>query len=272
MQKPESNFEALAGRVAKLEEQNRRLKKAGITSCILVAAVFAMGQAPSKQIIEANEFVLKDVSGKARARLFMETKDRPALTFLRDQTTPAVSLAGGDEPFLFLAKAGTTEKVQLGANKEFVGLAIHEKEIRAGLSLQNGIPGLDLFYEDGKPHLALTASSTDSYLTMFDPDGKTSLSLGVPPPGGVSELHASGKSHIATLTWKSSTSRVAGYNVYRSMTPGGNYAKINTTLVQGLTYSDNTVESGKTYYYVTRALDARGFESANSNETSAAIP
>jgi hypothetical protein len=272
MQTRESSLEAIANRVAKLEVQNRRLKKTGIALFIVAAVVIAMGQAPAKKVIEANEFVLQDASGKTRARLSMEAKDKPALTFFRDQTTPAASLTGGDEPFLLLTRTGTTEQVQLGANKKFVGLAIYEKEISAGLSLQNGIPGLDLFYENGKPHVTLTASSIDSYLTMFDPDSKTSLTIGVPPSGGVSQLQASGEKHKVTLTWKGSTSHVAGYNVYRSTAPGGNYVKINTSLVQGLTYIDNTVESGKTYYYATRAVDARGHESVNSNETSAAIP
>lgn len=271
MQTPESSLEALANRVANLEMQNRRLKKAGIASFIVAAAVIAMGQAPAKKVIEANEFVLQDASGKTRARLSMEMKDKPALTFFRDQTTPAASLAGGDEPFLLLTRAGTTEQVQLGANKEFVGLAIYEKEISAGLSVQNGVPGLDLFYENGKPHVTLTASSADSYLTMFDPDSKTSLSMGVPPLVGTLQLQASGEKHTVTLTWKGSTSHVAGYNVYRSTTPGRNYVRINTSLVQGLTYKDNAVDSGKTYYYTTRAVDARGNESVSSNETSAAI-
>jgi hypothetical protein len=83
---------------------------------------------------------------------------------------------------------------------------------------------------------------------------------------------ASGKRHSVTLTWNASSSQVAGYNVYRSMTPGGNYLKINSSLVRGVTYTDNTVVSGLTYYYVTRAVGDRGYESVNSNETSAVIP
>jgi hypothetical protein len=83
---------------------------------------------------------------------------------------------------------------------------------------------------------------------------------------------ASGKSHTVTLIWKGSSSQVAGYNVYRSMIPGGNYVRINSSLVRGLTYTDSTVVSGVTYYYVTRAVDDRSYESVNSNETSAVIP
>lgn len=83
---------------------------------------------------------------------------------------------------------------------------------------------------------------------------------------------ASGERHTVTLTWRPSSSQVAGYNVYRSMTPGGNYVRINSSIVRGLTYTDNAVVGGVTYYYVTRAVDDRSYESANSNEASAVIP
>jgi hypothetical protein len=80
------------------------------------------------------------------------------------------------------------------------------------------------------------------------------------------------KPHTVRLTWKASSSQVTGYNVYRSMTRGGNYVRINSSLVLGLTYTDNAVDSGETYYYLARAVDARGYESVNSKETSATIP
>jgi hypothetical protein len=83
---------------------------------------------------------------------------------------------------------------------------------------------------------------------------------------------ASGQTHTAKLTWKASSSHVAGYNVYRSEVSGQKYQKINSSLIQGLTYADNTVQSGVTYYYVTRAVDDQGHESTNSNETSVSVP
>jgi hypothetical protein len=83
---------------------------------------------------------------------------------------------------------------------------------------------------------------------------------------------ASGSPHKVTLTWKASSSQVAGYNLYRSTISGGDYIKINSSLIHGITFTDNTVEGGRTYYYVTRAVDDRGNESINSNEITAAIP
>ncbi len=80
------------------------------------------------------------------------------------------------------------------------------------------------------------------------------------------------RTHTVTLTWKASSSEVAGYDVYRSMTRGGNYVRINGSLVRELSYTDSFVDGGVTYYYVIRAVDDRGNRSVNSNETSASIP
>lgn len=78
--------------------------------------------------------------------------------------------------------------------------------------------------------------------------------------------------HSVTLTWTASSSPVLGYNVYRSSKPSGPYTRINSDLVHGLSYRDQDVRSGMTYYYVTRAVDAKGQESGNSNENPANVP
>ena len=78
--------------------------------------------------------------------------------------------------------------------------------------------------------------------------------------------------HSVDLSWIASSSTVAGYNVYRSTQPGSGYQLINTSLVTGTTYTDSTVQSGQTYFYVVTALDANNTESAFSNQASAPIP
>lgn len=78
--------------------------------------------------------------------------------------------------------------------------------------------------------------------------------------------------HTVSLSWIASTSTVAGYNVYRSTTSGSAYVKINTSLISGLTYTDSSVKSGTTYFYVTTAVNSSGSESGYSDQASAAIP
>lgn len=53
MQTPESSLEALANRVATLEAQNRRLKKAGIAALFIGMAVVTMGQSKPAENINA---------------------------------------------------------------------------------------------------------------------------------------------------------------------------------------------------------------------------
>lgn len=76
-----------------------------------------------------------------------------------------------------------------------------------------------------------------------------------------------------TLSWTASTTAGVNYNIYRGTTSGGPYAtKVNATPVTGTSFTDTTVVSGQTYYYVARAVDGTGTESVNSNQAIAAVP
>jgi len=79
-----------------------------------------------------------------------------------------------------------------------------------------------------------------------------------------------GPQHGVNLSWKASTSAVVGYNVYRRGTSG--LVKLNVEPVAGTSYVDHTVQPGQTYFYVTKAVNAKGSESTASNEIRADIP
>ena len=64
---------------------------------------------------------------------------------------------------------------------------------------------------------------------------------------------------------------LAGYNVYRH-TEGAAAVKINAELVKAPAYRDVSVEAGKRYLYSVTSVDARGNESAHSEEASEAVP
>jgi fibronectin type 3 domain-containing protein len=76
-----------------------------------------------------------------------------------------------------------------------------------------------------------------------------------------------------SLTWTASASTtVVGYNVYRGTTSGGPYTKVNLAIVAAPAFTDMSVASGTTYYYVVTAVDPGNLESINSNEVSATTP
>jgi hypothetical protein len=78
--------------------------------------------------------------------------------------------------------------------------------------------------------------------------------------------------HTVALNWGASTSQVVGYNVYRGIASGGPYTKLNTIVDASTAYTDSSVQSGQTYYYVTTAVDSSNVESAYSNQATASIP
>ncbi len=77
---------------------------------------------------------------------------------------------------------------------------------------------------------------------------------------------------IVDLFWNASSSTVIGYNAYRGDQDGGPYGRLNAAVIPVLTYIDDTVERGKTYYYVVTAVRANSVESPYSNQATAVIP
>jgi hypothetical protein len=82
-------------------------------------------------------------------------------------------------------------------------------------------------------------------------------------------------SHQVTLIWdapSSSTDPVAGYHVYRSNGGSSAYTLLNSSVDTQTTYVDTNVQSGATYYYIVKSVDAAGVESTASNGATATIP
>jgi hypothetical protein len=130
----------------------------------------------------------------------------------------------------------------------------------------------------GGAPVTLSPSQTITLVVQFSPTTAgavsgsiTIVSNATGSPATVS-LSGTGVAHSVTLTWNASTSTVSGYNVYRGTVSGSGYVKLNSSLVAVLTYTDSTVQSGTTYFYVTTAVDSSGSESVHSNEVSAPIP
>lgn len=129
--------------------------------------------------------------------------------------------------------------------------------------------------------LTLAPSQTAALTVTFAPTstGAVTGKITVAEPGSPSPLaiNLSGNgiasaAHSVTLTWNASTSSVAGYRTYRATSPGGPYAALNLSPNPQLRWTDSTVQSGTTYYYVVTSVAADTVESTYSNQASAAIP
>lgn len=122
-----------------------------------------------------------------------------------------------------------------------------------------GTAGLDDTYGYGRIDSAAALAATPA-----PSSGDTT------PPASPTGLAATSDNGFVNLSWAASAeSDLAGYRVYRSTTSGGGYAEVTTSLLAVTAYTDASVASGTTYFYVIRAADTSGNLSNNSGEVSA---
>jgi len=87
---------------------------------------------------------------------------------------------------------------------------------------------------------------------------------------GATSINAEpGYGHVA-LSWNpSDLETVAGYNLYRSTTPGGPYTRLNSSVMTTTSYTDTNVINGTPYYYVVKLLTTDLYEMDFGSETAA---
>jgi hypothetical protein len=113
--------------------------------------------------------------------------------------------------------------------------------------------------------LSLGSSSLASPVKLALSGSGTTSSTTTSAPSPVS-------AHTVSLAWNPSQSPVVSYNVYRGISSGGPYSRVNPSAIAGLDFSDTTVPSSGRYYYVVTAQDSAGTESPFSNEAAIDFP
>ncbi|MFQ5852935.1 MAG: hypothetical protein ACE5JU_20435 [Candidatus Binatia bacterium] len=195
----EPTMETLARRLDRVERENRRLKRAGVVALAVIGAVVLMGQATGSKVVEAENFTVRDASGRVRAELRMESLTggwSPRLKFYDDdgKLRAVLGLVGNDATELRFFKRN---------GKQRAGLSVWESKQHGGdwsrlvFFDRNGNPRIDLgVQDDNPPYLLLrdTAQRTrtvlggvsletaqtgvverrpESSLVLFGKDGKT---------------------------------------------------------------------------------------------------
>jgi hypothetical protein len=129
----------------------------------------------------------------------------------------------------------------------------------------------------------LAAGGSISYQLVFAPQGAgtasgtLTFSSNASSPSTVQLLAATGVTpppvpHSVELTWNPSPATVVGYNVYRGSRSGGPYVRVNSAVQPATSYIDTAIQSGQTYFYLLKAVDADSVESDPSNEAVAVVP
>lgn len=111
----------------------------------------------------------------------------------------------------------------------------------------------------------LTVTTTSATAAGTYPLTITATGGGISHSAGVSLVVSAAVQHSVTVSWTDGDSGISGYNVYRATGSPGTYTKINSSPVTTTSYTDASVLSGTTYYYVVTAVDTSGVESAFSS-------
>jgi len=213
-----------------------------------------------------------------------------------ESTSPAVLHAfdAGTLQELYNSNQAASIRDQFGAGNKFIAPTITNGKVYAATTSSVGVFGL--LTPPPSPPTLLSAGSVgagiqpcdvnnDGFVTVQDVQLAIDMDLGL--LSCALNINGAGMCNVVTvqriinadlglpcvtgpgvtansvsLSWTASTSsNVAGYNVYRAATAAGPYTKVNSTVVAGTTYTDTTAQPSQTYYYVLTAVDGDNNES-----------
>jgi hypothetical protein len=126
--------------------------------------------------------------------------------------------------------------------------------------------------------LTIASGSSKSFNVAFTPQNSGTISGSLSFASTASNSQKEPLTGVGTatpysvnLSWNPS-SGATGYNVYRSTTSTGSFARINPALDSNTAYSDSTVTASTTYYYAATSVNSSGVESSLSTPVQVAVP
>jgi hypothetical protein len=188
--------------------------------------------------------------------------------------SPQLTLGSSSLAFGSIAVNSSTTKSLTLSSSGTAALTISSASISgAGFSLVGGsFP------------ITLNAGQSTTLTVQFKPSssGAASGALTIASnsvSGSTSTVALSGTgasvAHSVNLTWQapsSSSTVIAGYNVYRMVNGGTSYVLLNSSSIAGTAFSDSGVSSGTTYLYYVTSVDQNKTESTPSATTTVSIP
>jgi hypothetical protein len=137
------------------------------------------------------------------------------------------------------------------------------------------------FNSTGASGMTLAPGQTTTLTSTFAPSasgaasGKITVSSNAtnsPANISLSGMGVTATAHTVALLWAPAVTGVTGFRTYVSMVSGGPYVEMGSVPSTTPAYTDSSVQSGQTYFYVVTAVDASNNESLYSSEVAAIVP
>jgi hypothetical protein len=137
------------------------------------------------------------------------------------------------------------------------------------------------FNSTGARGITLAPGQTTALTSTFAPSasgaatGKITVSSNATNSPASISLSGTGVAtvpHTVALSWAPAVTGVAGFKTYVSMVSGGPYVQMGSLPSTTSVYSDSSVQSGHTYFYVVTAVNSANEESLYSSEVAAIVP
>jgi HYDIN/CFA65/VesB-like, Ig-like domain len=171
------------------------------------------------------------------------------------------NVAVGSNSVLGIAFTNTSTSNVTFSNVSVAGPGFNANGLPAGLILAPGMSAnINVTFSP-----SATGSVTGSVTVSSDAANSPTT---IPVSGSGTQAAA----HSVSLSWSPSASSVIGYNIYRSGSSAGPYAKLNLSVNAPTSFTDTTVQGGQTYYYEVTSVGTNNAESGFSDPVSASIP
>jgi hypothetical protein len=137
------------------------------------------------------------------------------------------------------------------------------------------------FNSTGASGITLAPGRTTTLTSTFAPSasgaatGKITVSSNAtnsPASISLSGMGVAVVPHTVALSWAPAVTGVTGFKTYVSMVSGGPYVEMGSVPSTSPAYTDSSVQSGQTYFYVVTAVNSSNQESLYSSEVAGIIP
>jgi hypothetical protein len=247
-----------------------------IVSVSLSLSVFTVSGLPLPMTLSSGQSAVVSITFVPLApQIYSDT-----LVVARDFGSPAyVSLTGtGVPPLPLNSSSAALSFGDVGISSSTSQSVTLTNAGNSDIAISNVIASGSGFATSGvSAGLILSAGQAVTLTVTFNPSSSGSVTGSVTLVSNATNspavISVSGSGiHSVSLSWTPSTSVVIGYNSYSSTVSGGPYGKLNASPEAATSYTDNSVNSGSTYFYVVTAVDSNGLEGPFSQEVSAAVP